>query len=560
MLAPAATAAVRTARPADQLAGSVGVNVHLHFSGSVYDRGYAAIVKPKLLAAGIRHVRDGAYIYGGAASSSYYNRCRDLAAAGIRFNLLTSFKTRWSEPTDPSKLDDIYRWCNGGVESFEGVNEPDLQPIPPGYPDWKAQTVQAQKALFKAVNDNAAIRHVSVLGPTIVWAPTAVGDLSAHVDYGNWHPYPGGQCPTCGDVYGQNIDTFMPKYRTPSGAKPMIATETGYHNAINQGAGGHRPASELAAGKYTPRLALEYFNRGFVRTYFYELIDAKPEPAKTDRDAHFGLLRHDGSEKPAYRALKSLLTLTRDPGPSFTPGSLDYTISGDTSRVHQTLLQKRNGTFLLALWVERSSYHTGASPNAPDQVSARRDLTVPEQGVKLTFATPTTPATIHRFQNDGSTTRTTVTPTAGTLALNVSDRLTVVQFSRPKAATALGNEPPRLGRVRFSRKVLVMRARGRAAGRRARRVPKLSLRYSISEAATLAIAIKRVRPGRRHARSQRGVRRMTVRAERGRHSTRLRSRLVRRLRPGRYRARVTAIDGLGARSRTRTAVLRVRHP
>ena len=42
--------------------------------------------------------------------------------------------------------------------------------------------------------------------------------------------------------------------------------------------------------------------------------------------------------------------------PSFSPGSLDYTLAlngaGDLSTVHHTLLQKSDGAFYLMLWQE----------------------------------------------------------------------------------------------------------------------------------------------------------------------------------------------------------------
>ena len=60
----------------------------------------------------------------------------------------------------------------------------------------------------------------------------------------------------------------------------MVVTETGYHNAVNDPSIEHRPVSELAAGKYMPRLLLEYFNRGFGGTYLYELIDSQPDAAR----------------------------------------------------------------------------------------------------------------------------------------------------------------------------------------------------------------------------------------------------------------------------------------
>ncbi len=80
---------------------------------------------------------------------------------------------------------------------------------------------------------------------------------------------------------------------------------------------------------------------------------------------NFGLLRNDGSEKPAYKALKNLLNLLKDPGSSFTPGSLDYVLGGDTENVRHTLLQKADGKFYLILWQEVSGYNVDSKKGLP---------------------------------------------------------------------------------------------------------------------------------------------------------------------------------------------------
>jgi hypothetical protein len=427
-LPASARAQMQKAQPADWFVNSVGVNVHLHYDGSVYDRGFETIVKPKLVAAGIRHVRDGAYTGTGEGSGSkYYRRCRELAAAGIRFDLVTAIRTKWSGPTDYAKLPAVAGWCGGAVDGFENSNEPDVQPMPAGY-DWRTQTILAQRSIYTVVNGTASTRPIPVIGPAIAFSPLAVGDLSAYLDYGNWHPYPGGQCPICGDVYHQTFETLMPRFRKPSGSKQLMATETGYNNAIHSGANGNRPVSELAAGKYMPRLLLELYKHGFARTYLYELIDERPDPARTRRDSNFGLLRNDGSEKPAYRAVKSLLRLLSDRGPAFKPGSLDYTLTGNTSGLDHLLLQNRDGTFMLAVWLEKSSYDTGARPNAPDALAARRDLAVPDQRVTLKVGSTTRPARLDRFQSDGTVSSSAATLSGGALTLNVSDRLTLIEL------------------------------------------------------------------------------------------------------------------------------------
>jgi hypothetical protein len=434
-LAPPALAATEPARSADAFVDTIGVNIHLHFTDKVYGQAYAEIIKPKLVELGVRHVRDGAYTYPGAnADTFYYERVRELAAAGIRFNLITAMKTSFGEPTDYTKVADVYAWCGGAVASFEGINEPNLQ----GVPDWVDVTKAGQQALWQTVTQSPELASVKVVGPSpVLGGAFALGDVSGSLHYGNAHPYPGGECPTCGDVYGQTIEAFWKEYTTPSGDKPMVMTETGYHNAIHT-TNNHRPASELAAGKYMPRLFLEYFNRNIIRTFSYEFIDGDPEPDMMNPEAHFGLLRNDGSEKPAYKAMQGLIALLADPGAEFQPASLDFTLDGDLDRVHHTLLQKRDGRFFLALWLERSSYDTGARPNAPDDLAARGDLDVPPQKVTLALAETFESAVLHRFEDDGSPSSAPLSlePSIG---LDILDRVQIVELVPMSASGAGGS-------------------------------------------------------------------------------------------------------------------------
>ena len=434
MTSAAAVAAPVPARPADDFVDTIGVNIHLHFTGGVYDLDFATVIKPRLAALGIRHVRDGVYTYPEAnADTFFYKRVRELGALGIRFDLITGMDTNFGDTTDFSKLTQVYTWCDGAVASFEGVNEPNLQNVP----DWIEQTKFVQQSLYEVVKAAPELGEVKVFGPSpVLGGGLKLGDVSAWLDHGNAHPYPGGECPTCGDVYGQGFEFYMPEFTAPSGDAVLAMTETGYHNAINA-KNNHRPASELAAGKYMPRLFLEYFNRGFVRTFSYEFIDQHDDPARTDPEKNFGLLRSDGSEKPAYVAMQSLIGLLADPGAGFAPDSLDYGLEGEVDRVHTTLLQKRDGRFFMALWLERSSYDTGARPNLPDDFAARGDLEVPPQAVTLTLTRPFAAAKLHQFSDDGTIASEMIDPLAA-LAITVRDRLLVVELI-PDAAPDTGD-------------------------------------------------------------------------------------------------------------------------
>jgi hypothetical protein len=413
------------AKRADDFVSSIGVNIHLHYSDRVY-KYYDSLIKPKLLELGVRHARDKAYTYDGVNGNAfYYQRLRDLAANGIRFNLLVSQANQYGPESNLSLLDDIYEWSGRSVISFEGPNEPDVS----GVSNWTVSTPEFQKRLWQAVKGNSRIAHVKVIGPSPVWNPGKLGDLSPWLDYGNWHPYPGGKCPTCKDVYGNSLDTLLPHYRKPSGVKRMVITETGYHNALNVSASeGHKPASERAAGRYYPRLYLEYFNRGLIRTYGYEFIDITTNSGRTNKEAHFGLLRNDGTAKPAYHAIKNMIDLLEDPGSKFTTGKLSYALTGETSNVHTTLLQKRDGRFYLAVWLEKSSWDTGMRANAPDDLSARADLVVAGQSVTLTLGKTFSNIQIHSLRDDGSMSTSSKDASKREVALNVTDAVQFIEL------------------------------------------------------------------------------------------------------------------------------------
>jgi hypothetical protein len=127
------------------------------------------------------------------------------------------------------------------------------------------------------------------------------------------------------------------------------ATEAGFHNALNA-TSGQPPASEGAAAVYIVRTFLEHFADGIPRTYAYELLDETAEPGLRNPEEHFGLLRHDFSEKPAFIALKNLLALV---GPNQRPAALRplrLDVSAAVPDVRRLVLQKADGTYLIALW------------------------------------------------------------------------------------------------------------------------------------------------------------------------------------------------------------------
>ena len=98
-----------------------------------------------------------------------------------------------------------------------------------------------------------ALAALPVIGPSPVRPESriALGDLSARLDRGNLHPYPGG---------GPPLANLPEEKQLAAEVSAQVITEVGYHSALSS-TDPHPPASEEAIAQYTPRLFLEAFMR-----------------------------------------------------------------------------------------------------------------------------------------------------------------------------------------------------------------------------------------------------------------------------------------------------------
>ncbi len=363
------TEEAETVRSADAFVDSIGVNAHIPYDDTAYWTDYP-VVREKLAELGVRHVRSGARMTGSEEyDRTVYERYRDLGTLGIEMNLVVDPVDRGFEEITPSDIEYIASNTGEALGSFEGPNEKDIQ----GGLTWAEDTRSYQQELYEAVNSNEATSEVPVLAPSLAFSENAgdLGNLGSHADYGNLHPYPGGEPPTAG------LDDYnIPNAEIVSGGGPLIATETGYHTVLDAGGDAQPGVSEGAMGKYMPRLFLEYFNRDVERTYAYELMDLQPNPQNDNDQWNFGLLDNSGAEKPAYQALANMISVLEDPGPAFDPEPLDYVLRGSLNDVHQAVFQKRNGRSYLVLWQEVPSFN----------LETRQEVEVEEEPVTVSLA------------------------------------------------------------------------------------------------------------------------------------------------------------------------------
>jgi hypothetical protein len=124
-----------------------------------------------------------------------------------------------------------------------------------------------------------------------------------------------------------------------------------------------------------------------------------------------------GAPKPQYTALQSMTALLGDPGPAFQPTSLAYALAGNMANVHQLLLEKRDGTYFLMLWLEVPGWNP--STGLPAMVTP--------QVVSLSLQKPPSSATQYSYASNWSLTGAPLAPNS-TLSVPVTDAITFIHL------------------------------------------------------------------------------------------------------------------------------------
>lgn len=427
------------AQPADRFADSIGVCTHWTYPDTPYGHAYEA-VKARLIESGIRHIRDG-----------LSDRLIDLGRAGI----LATVAVQPDRPIEAwlAAIRDANA-AGARIVAIEGPNEPDVfwlsnrLTYPPGEtsPTNDAEVIRRvlrfQRDLYTAVKADPDTRYLTVIGPALgrtygyeQRSPFGAGTLADWVDWGNVHLYHGGNSFSTPFPYaglerylwqgGQasaNLDEFpfaFDIYAPPFVPKPMACTEAGY-STFNDG------TTEATHAKYVPRLFCEHFRAGMPRTFLYEFVDEWNLPE--EREANFGLLRHDLSPKPAFECLRRLIELTAEPAARpFVPKPLParlavYPAPGfDRVRyVRHIALQKSDGTYILLLWHDIALDDTHRKP-------WRRLPLAPPMPAVLTFSQPATQVEVF-VPNDGEAPIARFADT-NTIRLGVPDRVMAVRIT-----------------------------------------------------------------------------------------------------------------------------------
>jgi len=341
-------------RSSDSFVDSMGVAVQLYQQAAKFD-----VLAPALGDLGIRHIRTGG---SGAEFFRNVNALHD--DYGIKTMLVMDPREGYTG------RDTVTRGVLPVLDAAEGVEGPnewdingDLEYEGASFPDG----VRAfQDEMFDAVKgytaddarQQARVRALTVLSPTVA-DPDATGDLAGvKCDRSAMHSYPGGDLPDA-----ELTTKWMPAALQLCDGKGVVSTESGYCNTLTpQGCTNQGGVSERASAKYALRHYFEYFRAGVGRDYLYNL--------STDEWDLF--LHPDGTRKPAFAAVASTIDLLADPGPAVNPTRFDVGVSG-ADDVRHVVLQKRDGSYWLAIWTNALSYPAG---EACCDVETSRDVTV----------------------------------------------------------------------------------------------------------------------------------------------------------------------------------------
>lgn len=358
---------------------------------------------------GVRHIRDGLFDH--PESSPYTQKHHALALAGI--------KTTYVVQALPSETSAKLAYFAGNVddlEAFEAPNECDALLNCNG---GETAGINQVLSLLPQISAAASLTGAPVIGPSFVFPESyaQAGNLSELVAYSNLHVYFGGFNPGSagwggydnnGNAYG-SLKYWLDAGEQTTPNAPAMITETGYMSYATPTTS--YTVSETVAGKYIPRTLLLAFAHGVKRTYVYELLDEFSSPG-------YGLIRSDLSPKPQYNVIKGLIDTLSDQGPAFSAGALSYSLEGGDSTVNHLLLQKRDGSFWLILWLEQSCF---------DRVSLK-NLPVASQALTLNIGGGKVLRQVTTFDDAGNTVQKGVSKGNGSSSVTITDQVSILEI------------------------------------------------------------------------------------------------------------------------------------
>jgi serralysin len=399
---------------------TIGVQTHLgNVSSSPY--GNVATVESALAYVGIKHVRDG---IGSSAALSAMQTLHN--ALGVTFNALISASVAYGESCPPQG------WTYANVlssilanvslfESVEGANEADnFTPCWNGVSSMAAGVAEQQQlwSTFQGSQRMASLPVNSLTIANLNDLPK-IGNISAYVSQVSSHVYPQWFGTAGESAYNASKTLTAMNNQALAPGKPNVIAEGGWWTAPAAASYGI-PAGvpQIIQAKLELSFLFDNYALGVTRTFLYELFDEDADTSGTNFEDHFGLFTKAGAAKSFATALHNTQTILADSGTLSSPGSLSYTLSGMPTTGHSLVLERSDGTFILAVWNDAAIWDN--NNYVP--------ITVSPSTITLTPSVTTSPMTVY---DPLVGTSPVTTSTKGSIQLSLPDHPVFV-FVSPK--------------------------------------------------------------------------------------------------------------------------------
>ena len=368
---------------ASAFTNSIGVQIHMDHTGTGVP--YASVstveaalayLNPDGIGTGVGTVRDTTWSPAAALTA--------LGQAGYKLDIYDAYNAGGSNSASDS-LNALTPLVNAGyVRLVEGPLEVDNSGwglVNGGsytalngqtYTGWNA-AIEFQSDLSATFSGKVPVALFSLAVPSdgaangpAVQAANGLGiSLSSISDLGNVHFYPHN-----GNGPAVELPGTIASETGYTAGEGFVITETGF-NDLNDGSTNYY-GTQYSNGVYTLDLVMEAFKAGSSLTDLYELFDENMNYAAQGIafEDHWGLFNADGTPKAAATDLRNMMTVLGDNGANaatFTPGTLNYTVSGLGSNGDSLLMQKADGTFDIAVWADANIDVNGNPSTAPTQ-------------------------------------------------------------------------------------------------------------------------------------------------------------------------------------------------
>ncbi|MBR0055910.1 MAG: hypothetical protein IJP66_01145, partial [Kiritimatiellae bacterium] len=277
----------------------------------------------------------------------------------------------------PGDLAAIYRSCRDigaafgdNVMDWEFFNEPDIGFAPEPVWDYAA-AFKAASLGFKAANPRKPVLCAGLCQPPKgVYLKTFLeNDAAPYFDIFNYHTY----------IAPSQYRDFMAEMRNALGTagaadRPIWMTECSTNfegpateESVRKGFKAHSQEQELVVAEFAPKSQIAMMKEGVERYFFFILAAYSERGGAKD----WGLIRRDGTVKPAYAALA---TIARELGDATIAGALDV---GEGLRAY--LFDHPDGIQTVAFWsespIDRETNGTAVIASEPDYArNARLDV------------------------------------------------------------------------------------------------------------------------------------------------------------------------------------------